>query len=311
MMAAARCEHVWDETRQPPRCLRCGEPKPLELGDFPEQWGEAASDPPRDDLAEQRARKLAEKARPFVEAQQFGEHLAKPLEPVGYLVEALGLVGGGGAPHLVAGYGFSGKTIALQSMALSLAAGRSVWGVHLGPAKRVLHVDLEQGERLTRRRYQRLAHSMGLDLAELGDSIAVAVMPKLGLHEQHAAAWKALMAGYDLVMVDSLRAATGGIDENSSEMRGALDLLGQASEATGCHGIVIHHSRKPTEDSKGGRWVIGPKTNRRDIAIYVRAKLTAKERMTAAREVHKLQQAVAAAKRPADEQAERDFGAGG
>ena len=87
-----------------------------------------------------------------------GPALAAPLPELDYLVREIGLVAGGGAPHLVAGYGFSGKTLALQALALALVTGRPVWGAYHSPhARRVVHVDLEQGDRLTRRRYQRFS----------------------------------------------------------------------------------------------------------------------------------------------------------
>ena len=196
---------------------------------YPEPWGaDAESD-------------AATKPLPLL----FGPELAAELPPLSYLVEAIGMVDGSGAPHLFAGYGFSGKTVALQSMMLSLAAGRGVWGVHTVQPRRAVHVDLEQGERLTRRRYQRLALGMGLDLPELGDAIAVAIMPPLGLVAACESRWEELMAGRDFLVVDSFRAAVGGQDENASDVRAGLDLLGRVSERTGCRACVIHHARKP------------------------------------------------------------------
>jgi hypothetical protein len=146
------------------------------------------------------------------------------------------------------GYGFSGKTLACQAMALSLAAGRAVWGAYTAKPRRVIHVDLEQGDRLTRRRYQRLAFGMGLDLPELGDAIAVAVMHPIRLIVDHRPQWADLMAGRDLIIVDSMRVASGEDDENSSHIRRGLDLLGDISEETKCRALVIHHARKPSND---------------------------------------------------------------
>jgi hypothetical protein len=177
----------------------------------------------------------------------------------------MGLVAGGGATHMIAGYGFSGKTLALQSAMLSLAAGRPVWGAYKGQQSRVLHVDMEQGDRLTRRRYQRLGAAMGVDLASLGDTLALAVMPQpqLSLTREHFVRWRDIMAGRDLMVVDSLRAASGGQDENSSDIRSCLDMLGELSEATQCRPVLIHHSRKPQKDDPGGRFTI-----RGSSAIY-------------------------------------------
>ena len=181
-----------------------------------------------------------------------GAQLAAPLGAVDYLVPEIGLVAGAGAPHMLAGFGFTAKTIAAQSAGLSLAAGRAAWGAFRTAPRRVIHVDLEQGDRLTRRRYQRLALAEGIDLAALGDRLALSVMPEgLTLTEGCADRWRALMSGRDLLLVDSLRAATGGQDENSSDIRAGLDMLGKLSEATGCRALVIHHARKPSADDSG------------------------------------------------------------
>lgn len=190
-----------------------------------------------------------------------GERLEAPLPQLSYLVRDLGLVAGGGAPHLVAGYGFSGKTLALQAMLLALAAGLPAWGAFpVARPLRVLHVDLEQGD-LTVRRYQRLARGCGVALRGLGDRLAVAVMPRIKL-EAGEARWVDLMLGRDLVLVDSLRAARGG-SENDSDFREALDMLGMVSNATGCRALVIHHAKKPGENDTEARYAI-----RGSSAIY-------------------------------------------
>lgn len=187
-----------------------------------------------------------------------GPALALPLEPLDYLIAEIGCVAGGGAPHMIAGYGFVGKTIAIQSALLGLAAHRSVWGAYRSRrARRVMHVDLEQGERLTRRRYQRLALAMGVHLPSLGDSLACAVMPAISLTAEHEDAWRELMTNRDAIVIDSLRAATAGADENDSGIRAGLDMLGKLSESTGCRPLVIHHARKPSgDDTSGGRYSI-------------------------------------------------------
>lgn len=189
--------------------------------------------------------------------------IAEPLPDLEYLVREIGLVAGGGAPHLLAGYGFSGKTVAAQSLSLSLAADKPVWGTYSSSPRRICHVDFEQGERLTRRRYQRLAMSMGIDLPSLGDALILAVMPAITLSQSHAAQWRELMTGRDLIIIDSLRAASGAQDENESGIRVGLDMLGTLSESTKCRALVIHHARKPMADDPGGRYAI-----RGSSAIY-------------------------------------------
>ena len=181
-----------------------------------------------------------------------GEELACDLPEETYFVKELGLVSGSGAPHIVAGYGFSGKTMALQSLVLSLVAGRGVWECLSYRQSRAVHVDFEQGRRLTQRRYKRLAKGMGVSLAALERNIRLITMPPISLRKEFRDKWKSIMTGMDLLVIDSFRAATGGLDENSSEAREPLDMLGSISEETGCRAIVIHHNRKTVEGQASG-----------------------------------------------------------
>lgn len=195
---------------------------------------------------------------PLADSVLDGAAIGAQLSPVDYLVREMGLVAGGGAPDLIAGYGFSGKSAAVQALALSLASGRPVWAAYRVSQRRVIHVDLEQGERLTRRRYQRIARAIDVDLPRLGDALSLSVMPDgLRLTSACEQRWRALMTGRDLLIVDSLRAATGGQDENSSDMRTGLDMLGALSNSTSCRVLVIHHARKPgNADSADARFAI-------------------------------------------------------
>jgi hypothetical protein len=171
--------------------------------------------------------------------------LAKPLPERSYLIDKLSITSG--APTLFAGYGFSGKTIALQSAALSIAAGKSVWGF-LATKGNVLHFDAEQGHELTNRRYQRLARGLDIDLASLGDALRVSTFPKVRLvHPDAAKLYRDALQGSSFAVFDSLRALVPSADENSSTIRQYLDLLGEVSNATGCVCCVIHHTKKPTE----------------------------------------------------------------
>lgn len=185
-----------------------------------------------------------------------GAAIAEDLPELQYLVREIRLVSGGGAPHLAAGYGYSGKTMALQAMLLGLAAGLKVWGAYPVRPCRVVHVDKEQGRRLTHLRYQRLARPMGIDLCDLGNAINTIIMPPLSLSSTCADDWLRVMDGRDLLLLDSMRAASPGQDENSSDIRAGLDMLGEISERTGCRAIVIHHARKPGDHAPSGRYSI-------------------------------------------------------
>jgi hypothetical protein len=173
------------------------------------------------------------------------------LPPVPWVVEALEFAPG--PVSMLAGYGYSKKTLAAQSLAVSVAAGVELygrWGVRQG---KVTHVDYEQGSRLTRERYQRLARGMGVSVDELRGQLESVSLPGTYLDSANAeAVFTRALEGSALCIVDSLRAAAPSIDENASDARRVLDMLARVSENTGCMCLVIHHARKPSMTDSGG-----------------------------------------------------------
>lgn len=204
---------------------------------------------------------LSEAARQLTALVDPGERSAQalsadaifePLPPMRYIVQAIDLCPG--APGMWAGFGYSKKTIAAQAACLQIAAGLGkVWGCFSAAPGRVLHIDYEQGNRLTRERYQRLAMPLMLGPSELADRLVLITMPRLYLDAQGAEEELARLAdGFDLVLIDSLRAAAPNIEENSSDARRPLDMLSRVSERTGAAFLVIHHARKPNQAQAGG-----------------------------------------------------------
>lgn len=173
-----------------------------------------------------------------------------PLPPVPWLVEKLDICPG--APAMFAGYGYSRKTIAAQALALSIAAGRRVWGEFDARRGKTLHLDYEQGARLTRERYQRLARALDITPDDIAEMLDLVVLPQLYLDSATAADVLARECeGYDLVIIDSFRAAAPSADENSSDVRRHLDVLTRVSELTGVTPLLIHHARKPSKEQSG------------------------------------------------------------
>lgn len=201
------------------------------------------------DLEAARARRIAKVPRFEILGV---DELFAPLEPIPWLVEGLGIAPG--APTMFAGYGFSGKTLAAQSLALSVAVGRAAWSsLSVARAGRCVHLDFEQGRRLTRERYQRLAQAMGISRDELDGWLEASVFPAGSLCDPTVFDELCrLCDGAALLVVDSLRASAPSLEENSSEMRAPLDMLTRVSEATGVCPLVISHSRKPSESNGGG-----------------------------------------------------------
>lgn len=233
------------DAMQADNARRNGEPPPHEDWDA---WEPSDADAPDSapDLAFERESELAPAAWSVLSV----EGIFGALDPIRYLVAPLDLCPG--APALLAGYGYSGKTLSAQSMGLAVAGGERVWGCFAAEQARVLHLDYEQGERLTRERYQRLALGIGVGPSDLGDRLALVSMPRTYLDGMSEDAVAARIDGFDLAIIDSLRAACPTIDENDSGVRRVLDLLTRASERTGCVVVVIHHARKPQRDSAGG-----------------------------------------------------------
>ena len=176
------------------------------------------------------------------------------LPPKVFLVRHLGFEAGGGAPHAIIAYGYSGKSMLAQSLALSLATGGLVWGAFPAAMSRVVYVDLEQGENLSRERFQRLARGMAADenllrqnlqLVTRKQSLLLQLNPSKYLRE-----WEGLMAGANVLILDSLAAVTHGIDENSNAIRPPLDMLATLSEQTKCRAVFIHHAGKTEVEDK-------------------------------------------------------------
>lgn len=172
-----------------------------------------------------------------------------PLPLVEWICEPLEMAPG--PPGLIAGYGFSGKTVAAQDLALAVASETKAWGAFDVQPGRVLHLDYEQGSYLTRARYQRLARARGIRPADLADRLAVAIMPPWYLDNDAKDELKRLSDGFDLVVIDSFKASCPHTEENSSEARAPIDRLTRISEATGTYFLVLHHSRKPSRERGG------------------------------------------------------------
>jgi hypothetical protein len=175
-------------------------------------------------------------------------------------------------------------------MGSRVASGGLVWGAFPCRQGRVVHVDFEQGLRLTLERYQRLARALGVPLGELPLDLvslpATYLTDPSGLRE-----FARLCEGAALAIVDSLHAAHPGLEENEASVRQHLDILTRVSEQTGCAIDVIHHARKPAKD-KGENdrysirgsgalydaaqsvWVLGAEPGSPPVVSHEKARLT-------------------------------------
>ncbi len=178
-----------------------------------------------------------------------GAELAAPVPPIPWLVPAAQLAPG--RPAILAAYGGSGKTWLACDLALAVAGRGDVLGGawSVGHRGAVLHLNYEMSHPSLIDRYQRLARGRGQSIAEA--QLHVSSRHHLGALAMTDADFAARLidtirgTGAVLVVIDSLRAAMPGIDENSSDARRYLDVLLGVSDATGATVLVIHHEGKP------------------------------------------------------------------
>ncbi len=171
--------------------------------------------------------------------------MATELPPVPWVCEGLGIAPG--AVTIIGGAGFGGKTISMQALILAVASGQPLWGHFPVAAGRAIHIDYEQGRRLTQDRYQRIAKAMQIDLAEMSpNAFGLSTLPRGKLDEDTMVR---LCDGAKIAIVDAFRGAFPEAKENDSDARKYLDMLHQASDRTGCAMFVIAHSRKASEDT--------------------------------------------------------------
>ncbi|WP_441289466.1 AAA family ATPase [Sorangium sp. KYC3313] len=188
-----------------------------------------------------------------------GAAILEPLPEQLWLVKDLQWCAG--RPAMIIAAAGSGKTIVCQSAAVSLAAGRPLFGWFWGPPRsrdvRVLHLDYEQGDYATRRRYQKIVRGMGLGAEELERvqrNLSLLCFPQIYLTSKNAEAeFKRAVHGVDLCIIDSLRVACRGLDENDSAIRDAIDIMTRVSQATGCAFLVVHHAGKSSGQKRDAR----------------------------------------------------------
>jgi hypothetical protein len=210
--------------------------EPPDYGDEPAPSDEQAPDAPQGDGGEQQS---GPKPRAKIEIIDAAAIFAPLQEPV-YVVD--GIIRAGSLVEIAA-YGNSGKSWIAINLCVSVAAGLpwlDRFETTQGPT---LFLDYENGSFETRRRFQADAGARGLPVPVNG--ISLATMPPLymtspGFESQIAP----LADGRSLVVVDTLKAASPGVDENASDMRAGLDILHRVGERTGCAFAVLLHAKK-------------------------------------------------------------------
>lgn len=179
-----------------------------------------------------------------------------------WLCEALQLTPG--RPPIFVGYAGDGKSTAAISLAVSFATGWHAWGCERIMASRLCrsaYVDLDAGLRATTSRVSEVLLAEGFNEELLADAVFDVIdgkrrglrlgctgrmdVPTDADETAYAAAWRTLLAEYDLAVVDNLRKLGHRLNFDSDPRAAiVLDLLGEASAATGSVPLVLAHSPK-------------------------------------------------------------------
>lgn len=182
-----------------------------------------------------------------------------------------------GPAHLVAGSWYTGKTLVLMTVGMNVAAGKSIFGLWSTRPGKWIHFDHEMGRRHIKRYLQRLRTGLGIDSEALRGMMSLRVLPRLNLRAPDAIdQYSRLLEGCAIATIDPLRAAAPGADENDSEFRQYIDIMGIVSDRTGCAVMLLHHGGKPSEGSQ--RRNTGRGTSAIDDAVQSKFVLTAEEK---------------------------------
>jgi hypothetical protein len=165
-----------------------------------------------------------------------------PLEEPKYVVAPI--IRAGSLTEIVA-YGGSGKSWIGADLVLSVAAGVPWLERYDTTQGGALYLDYENGKYEMQRRMQAIACARSLPTPVKGT--ALVTMPSLYTNDASFESQVMPLAdGRALIVIDTWKAASPGIDENSSDMRYGLDALRRAGEKTGCAFGVLLHSKKVT-----------------------------------------------------------------
>ncbi|HEU4544636.1 MAG TPA: AAA family ATPase [Jiangellaceae bacterium] len=182
------------------------------------------------------------------------------LEEPDYIIE--GIVRRASLTEIVS-YGGSGKTWIATNMLIAVGGGLPWLGRFAAKQGKALDIDYENGSYEMRRRIQANARALGLETVP---GIGLISMPPLYMNApEFGDTIEAAAAGYDLVIVDTLKAGNPGVDENDSNMRTGLDALRRVGEKNGSAFVVLVHSKKVS----GNVTTIDPReAGRGSSAIY-------------------------------------------
>jgi hypothetical protein len=191
------------------------------------------------------------------------------------------------ALYLMDGLSRAGKGMLSTALAVSLATGRGFgdW-VPIEP-RSVVIITVEDTERRMRARIKGLLAGMGLEWADLGDRLRLIIRPSGGIDLGNIRDYSALrqaIAPYepDLIILDNLARMLGSVDENTPEVRLAMEAADRLRAVTGAAVLLVHHWGK----GGAGRTGVHKSRGHSSIPAFVDAHLTVEREGETARLTH-------------------------
>ncbi len=172
-----------------------------------------------------------------------GPELAIESPPPNWLIQELEIAPG--RPPVLSANAGGGKTWGLQALALAVATGQPVFGRFACRKTPVLHISRDSSIGAVKRRYQKLARGMGIDLTQTDITVfphRLQLVDKFGAFVPRGFKEIADEAakGYGLVILDSIASICAGLDENSVEIAQPL----AATYDESCVWWWAHHNGK-------------------------------------------------------------------
>jgi hypothetical protein len=155
----------------------------------------------------------------------------------------------------VYGYSGHGKSMFVQHAMTALTAGAKYFGpFEIGGVGKVLYLDWEMGQRTIARRLLEMRGIHG----DAQDRLQIWT-PFLGIGEMNLKSKAGLLelqgvvqeARPDVVVIDTVRSAFPGLQENSAEEWGRINSLAVRLRNAGMAVVMVHHANKPGETGMG------------------------------------------------------------
>ena len=238
------CDEYDDESSGPtPEDLNARNADP----NFQDEPPRASVNPDEPQPATNAAPKTREKR-----AYSLGEIFESEDPPDNSICGGLGIWHGDRPMALVGAWG-TAKTWIMIWLALQFATARPLFDNPQWPVKRPLRViifDYELNLRVYKKRLRELCETMGIDYRTIRESIYYYERPKFFLTDPNAyQRFLEESKGFDVILIDALRGAAPGADENKSEFRDNIDKLAELASQANQFVCLLHHAGKG-EDSK-------------------------------------------------------------